>query len=117
MKTKDAFGISRIFLTGTNGGAVVVNPVDILSIEEVDGGSIVTLAKSGCKVELKVKQTAGRVKQKTNNLSIKQENFHKQIEEEAKIQAQQNFFDQFPKTKAMFQSECAELGKKCNLKQ
>ena len=111
MKIKDVFGFGNITLTGLNGGVVTLNPNDILYIEEMDFGSVVHLAKAGFSVPVEVKQTPGRVKQKANNLAAKQEKIHQQMEEEAKAKAQQGFFDKYPKTKAMFEQESAELNK------
>ena len=116
MKIKDVFGFANITLTGTNNGIVTINPNDILSLYQEDKHTVVTLAKAGVKCELCVKQTPGRIKQKANNLAAKQERIHQQMEEEARVKAQENFFDKYPKTKAMFQAECAELGQKCDLK-
>lgn len=117
MKIKDVFGYGNITLTGTNGGVVNLNPNNIVYLQQEDTHTKIGLSMGGnfC-VILEVKQTPGRIKQKSNNLAAKQDKYHKQMEEEAKIEAQQNFFDKYPKTKAMFQAECAELGQKCDLK-
>ena len=109
---KNAFDYGNIYLTGDNGGTVVLHPTDILLLKEEDGGTIVTLAKAGVKAEVKVKQTPGRIKQKVNNLARKQEIQQRMMEAEAKAKAQESFFSKFPKTKAMFQEESAELNKR-----
>lgn len=113
---KNTFDYTHMYLTGTNGGLVVINPIDILCLEQVDQGTIVSLAKSGFNYQLCVKQTPGRIKQKVNNLAARQDKEHKAMEEEAALKAKTSFFDKYPKTKAMFQAECAELGQKCDLK-
>ena len=116
MKIKDVFGYGNIILTGMNDGVITLNPNDILFVEEVDNGSVVHLGKAGYCTCIEVKQTPGRIKQKANNLAARQERIHQQMEEEARIKAKEGFFDKYPKTKAMFQAECAELGQKCDLK-
>ena len=116
MKIKDVFGFANITLTGTNGGIVTLCPTDILCLAQEDNHTVVTLAKEGFCFNVIVKQTPGRIKQKANNLAAKQDKLHQQMEEEARIKAKEGFFDKYPKTKAMFQAECAELGQKCDLK-
>lgn len=112
---KNTFDYTHMYLTGTNGGLVVINPIDILAVVEEDKGTLITLARSGVSMDVWVKQTPGRIKQKVNNLAARQDKEHKRMEEEAKVAAQERFFDKYPKTKAMFQAECAELGQKCDL--
>lgn len=113
---KNTFDYTHMYLTGTNGGLVVINPIDILAVVEEDKGTLITLAHNGVSMDVWVKQTPGRIKQKVNNLAARQDKEHKAMEEEAAIKAKTSFFDKYPKTKAMFQAECAELGQKCDLK-
>lgn len=112
---KNTFDYTHMYLTGTNGGLIAINPIDILAVVEEDNKTVVTIARSGVAVDVEVKQTPGRIKQKVNNLAARQDKEHKRMEEEAKVAAQERFFDKYPKTKAMFQAECAELGQKCDL--
>lgn len=113
---KNTFDYTHMYLTGTNGGLVVINPIDILAIVEEDKGTLISLARGGVSDDVWVKQTPGRIKQKVNNLAARQDKEHKAMEEEAALKAKTSFFDKYPKTKAMFQAECAELGQKCDLK-
>ena len=109
---KNSFDFANIYLTGSNDGIVTIRPVDIYYLEEVDGGTLVHLVNNGSQADVFVKQTPGRIKQKVNNLAKRQDRDHALMEEEAKKKAQENFFDKYPKTKAMFQQESAELNKK-----
>lgn len=108
---KNSFDFANIYLTGSNGGIVTIRPVDIYYLEEIDGGTIVHLVNGGSQADIFVRQTPGRIKQKVNNLAKRQDKEHELMEEEAKKKAQENFFDKYPKTKAMFQQEVEEMGK------
>jgi len=112
MKIKDVFGFGNITLTGTNGGVVNLNPKNIVYLQQEDTHTKIGLSMGGnfC-VIIEVKQTPGRIKQKANNLAAKQDKIHQQMEEEARAKAQEGFFDKYPKTKAVFQEESAELNK------
>lgn len=106
---KDVFSYANITLTGTNGGVVIVKPTTILAMQELDGCTELYITLNGCMFPIKVRQTPGRIKQKINNLAAKQRLQQKEMEEQARIEAQDNFFDKYPKTKEVFKKEVEEM--------
>lgn len=96
---KDVFGIAHIKLTSTNGAILYLNAVDIVTIEGVDEGSTLWLIHGGCDCFVHCTETPEQVIALINELANKQEEFHKQLEEEAKEKAKERFFDAHPAAK------------------
>ena len=105
---KDVYGIAHIKLTGTNGAPMYVNPVDIITIEGTDEGSTLWVIHGGCDFFAHCTEAPDQVITLINELADKQEQLHKEMEEEAKAKAQENFFAKYPKAKAAFQEEIKE---------
>ena len=111
---KDVFGMSHVKLTGTDGSPIYLLAVDIKGLIGTDYGCELFVVSGGCHKDVFCKESPEEVVAIINDLADKQDKQHKELEAEAKAEAQERFFDKFPKAKAAYLAEVEEQKKQNN---